>query len=116
MNEPTNETRRLHRLKDGRIVAGVCTGLAAYAGIDATLIRLGFALLTAFGGLGVLLFQCAWIVIPMRPMASRSPGPSSASVGPDYASLLLRAQYGRTQSSLCRGGVCPLCWGSPPAG
>jgi phage shock protein C len=64
MNEPTNQTRRLYRLKGGRIVAGVCTGLAAYVGIDATLIRIGFALLTAFGGLGVLLYLCAWIVIP----------------------------------------------------
>ncbi len=64
MNEPINETKRLDRLKDGRIVAGVCTGVAAYVGIDATLIRLGFALLTAFGGLGVPLYLCAWIVIP----------------------------------------------------
>jgi phage shock protein PspC (stress-responsive transcriptional regulator) len=28
------------------------------------LIRLGFALLTAFGGLGVLLYLCVWIVLP----------------------------------------------------
>ena len=55
MNEPINGTKRLYRLKDGRIVAGVCAGLAAYLGIDATLIRLGFALLTVFGGLGALL-------------------------------------------------------------
>jgi len=63
MNEPINGAKRPYRLNDGRIVAGVCTGLAAYAGIDATLIRLGFALLTVFGGLGVLLYLCAWIVI-----------------------------------------------------
>jgi phage shock protein C len=64
MNEPTNGTKRLYRLKDGRIVAGVSAGLAAYVGTDANLIRLGFALLTAFGGIGVLLYLCAWIVIP----------------------------------------------------
>ena len=64
MNEPINGTKRLYRLKDGRIVAGVCAGLAAYLGIDATLVRLGFALLTVFGGLGALLYLCAWIVIP----------------------------------------------------
>jgi len=39
-------------------------GLAAYAGIDATLVRLGFALLPVFGSLGVLIYLCAWIVIP----------------------------------------------------
>jgi phage shock protein C len=64
MNEPSNGTKRLYRLKDGRIVAGVCTGLAAYFGIDATLVRLAFALCTVFGGLGILLYLCAWIVIP----------------------------------------------------
>jgi len=64
MNEPANGTKRLYRLEDGRIAAGVCTGLAAYIGIDATLLRLGFALLTAFGGVGALLYLCAWIVIP----------------------------------------------------
>jgi len=64
MNEPINGTKRLYRLKAGRIVAGLCAGLAAYLGIDATLVRLGFALLTVFGGLGALLYLCAWIVIP----------------------------------------------------
>jgi len=28
------------------------------------LIRLGFALLTVFGGLGALLYLCAWVVVP----------------------------------------------------
>ena len=64
MNEPTNGTKRLYRLKDGRVVAGVCAGLAASVGIDVTLIRLGFALLTVFGGLGVLLYLGLWIVVP----------------------------------------------------
>jgi phage shock protein PspC (stress-responsive transcriptional regulator) len=45
-------------------VAGVCAGLAAYFGVDPTLVRLGFALVTIFGGLGVLLYLCAWVVIP----------------------------------------------------
>jgi phage shock protein PspC (stress-responsive transcriptional regulator) len=65
MNEPHNgSTKRLYRIRDGRIIAGVCAGLAAYFGIDPTLVRLAFALLTAFGGLGVLLYLGAWIVIP----------------------------------------------------
>ncbi len=68
-NRPTNETisngtKRLYRAREGRVVAGVCAGLAAYFGIDPTLVRLAFALLTVFGGAGVLLYLCAWIVIP----------------------------------------------------
>jgi phage shock protein C len=65
MNEPSNNgTKRLIRPKDGRVVSGVCAGLAAYFGVDPTLVRLAFALLTVFGGLGVLLYLFAWVVIP----------------------------------------------------
>ena len=65
MNEPSsNGTKHLYRLRDGRVVAGVCAGLAAYFAVDPTLVRLAFALLTVFGGAGILLYLCAWIVIP----------------------------------------------------
>lgn len=65
MNEPNNSgTKRLHRVREGRVIAGVCAGLASYFGVDPTLVRLAFALVTVFGGFGVLLYLCAWIVIP----------------------------------------------------
>src|SRR5260370_7282669 len=65
MNEPNNgATKRLYRIRDGRVIAGVCAGLAAYFGVDPTLVRLAFALLTVFGGVGVLLYLGAWLVIP----------------------------------------------------
>ncbi len=65
MNEPSsNGTKRLHRAREGRVVAGVCAGLAVYFGVDPTLVRLAFVLVTLFGGLGVLFYLCAWIVIP----------------------------------------------------
>jgi phage shock protein PspC (stress-responsive transcriptional regulator) len=65
MTEPSsNGTKRLFRMRVGRVVAGVCAGLAAYFGIDPTLVRLAFALFTIFGGAGVLLYLVAWIVIP----------------------------------------------------
>ena len=65
MNEPSNNgTKRLYRVREGRVIAGVCAGLAAYFAVDPTLVRLAFALITVFGGFGVLLYLCAWIVIP----------------------------------------------------
>jgi phage shock protein C len=64
MNEPSSGTKHLYRIRDGRLVAGVCAGLAAYFGIDPTLVRLGFVFLTVFGGFGVLLYLGAWLVIP----------------------------------------------------
>jgi phage shock protein PspC (stress-responsive transcriptional regulator) len=55
---------RLVRPRDGRMVAGVCAGLAAHFGIDVNLIRLGFAVFTIFWGLGALIYLIAWAVIP----------------------------------------------------
>jgi phage shock protein PspC (stress-responsive transcriptional regulator) len=65
MTEPNiNPGKRLYRTREGRVVAGVCTGIAAYFGIDPTLVRLAFAVLTIFGGAGILIYLIAWIVIP----------------------------------------------------
>jgi len=60
-----NGSKRLVRTRDGRIVAGVCSGLAVYFGIDANLIRLITAVLTVFtGGFGALAYLAAWAVVP----------------------------------------------------
>jgi phage shock protein C len=56
--------RTLERQREGRMLAGVCAGLAAYFGIDVTLVRLGFAVFTIFWGLGALIYLIAWAVIP----------------------------------------------------
>ncbi len=65
MTEPNSTgNKRLYRIRDGRVVAGVCAGIAAYFGVDPTLVRLAFALFTIFGGAGILLYLVAWIVIP----------------------------------------------------
>jgi phage shock protein C len=60
-----NGSKQLVRTRDGRIVAGVCSGLAEYFGIDANLIRAIVAVLTVFtGGFGALAYLAAWIVVP----------------------------------------------------
>jgi phage shock protein PspC (stress-responsive transcriptional regulator) len=60
----SNGAKRLYRKPEGRIVAGVCTGLADYFGVDVTIIRLVFAALTVFGGAGALLYVIAWALVP----------------------------------------------------
>jgi len=55
---------RLIRVKNGRLVAGVCTGLAAYFKVDVTLIRLVFGVVTFVWGLGALLYVAAWAIVP----------------------------------------------------
>ncbi|HEY6495159.1 MAG TPA: PspC domain-containing protein [Trebonia sp.] len=56
--------KRLLRPRNGRMVAGVCAGLADYFGIDVNLVRLGFGVFTVFYGLGVLVYVIAWAVLP----------------------------------------------------
>ncbi|MFG1879374.1 PspC domain-containing protein [Sphaerisporangium sp. NPDC049003] len=57
-------TKELRRTREGRIVAGVCSGAAEFVGIDANIIRLGLAVATFFGGLGVGIYAVAWLLIP----------------------------------------------------
>jgi len=56
--------KRLLRLRQGRMVAGVGVGLAAYFGVDVNLVRLAFGVLTIFYGLGILIYLIAWAILP----------------------------------------------------
>lgn len=44
-----------------RVIAGVCGGLASTLGVDATLVRLVFAILSLAGGAGILLYFALWV-------------------------------------------------------
>jgi phage shock protein C len=58
--------KKLYRSKKERIIAGVCGGIAEYAEIDVTLIRLIWALSVLFGGFGILAYLIAWVIIPKK--------------------------------------------------
>ena len=62
---PNAGPRRLTRSQDDRWVAGVCGGVARYAGIDANLVRLVVVLGTIFGfGSLFVAYVVAWILMP----------------------------------------------------
>jgi phage shock protein PspC (stress-responsive transcriptional regulator) len=49
-----------------RIVGGVCSGLAAYFGVDALLVRIGFVILALIPpgiGIGVILYLVLWFLM-----------------------------------------------------
>jgi phage shock protein C len=56
--------KRLERKLKGRMLAGVCAGLAEYLGVDPTLVRVIFAVLAFFGGTGLVAYLVAWALIP----------------------------------------------------
>jgi signal transduction histidine kinase len=59
--------RRLYRRADDKLVAGVAAGLAEHLRLEPTVVRIAFAVLAAFGGLGILLYAAFWAVVPMAP-------------------------------------------------
>src|SRR6202044_3856320 len=63
-NNGSGGKRLLLRPRKGRLVAGVCVGLADYFGGDVNLVRLGFGIFTVFWGLGLLIYGLAWLVLP----------------------------------------------------
>lgn len=56
--------KKLYRSEKNRKLAGVCGGVAEYFNLDATLIRLGIALLTCFWATGLIVYIVAAFVIP----------------------------------------------------
>ncbi len=56
--------KKLERKISGRWIAGVCAGLADYTGMDVSLIRVIFAVLILFSGLGAIAYVLAWALVP----------------------------------------------------
>jgi len=56
--------KRLIKSKN-KVFAGVCGGLAEYFGLDYTLTRLAYSLLTIFTAFaGVIVYLILWIIMP----------------------------------------------------
>lgn len=67
-----NEPKKLYRVKEGQIIAGVATGLARYFNVDTVLVRVVFIALVFAGGSGVLLYIILAIIIPEEPKSTTS--------------------------------------------
>ena len=61
--------QRLYRSQHDRLVAGVAGGIANYFGVDPTLVRLAWLLLTVFalGPLALLIYLGCWLIMPQEP-------------------------------------------------
>jgi len=60
----TKGDKRYYRDMDSKMLAGVCSGLAAYTGIDVTIIRVIFVALAFAYGSAVLAYIIMWFVAP----------------------------------------------------
>lgn len=55
---------KLTRPKEGRLLGGVCAGIARNIDVDVTLVRIVAAALILFAGAGPLIYLVAWAIIP----------------------------------------------------
>lgn len=100
------------RSEHDRVVAGVCGGIAAALGVDATLVRLVFAVLALAGGAGILLYLALWVsasgrrrpfgvaLVALATMAILFalglPGSAVLGIGLMVAGIVLLARRGAT--------------------
>lgn len=56
--------KKLCKINDGKMVDGVCGGIAEYFNIDPTIVRLAWVVFTAAGGSGFLAYIIAAIIMP----------------------------------------------------
>lgn len=60
--------KTLYRARSGRIIAGVCAGMAKYMNLDPTIVRLIIVAMSLFFGGGVLLYIVSIFIIPEEPI------------------------------------------------
>ena len=56
----------LRRSVSDRWIGGVCGGIAPTLGLESWVLRLLIAVLTLFGGIGVLVYLLLWIFVPQE--------------------------------------------------
>jgi phage shock protein C len=60
-------TKKLYKSRTDVKLDGVCSGIANYFGLDPTIVRIGWVVLTFFGGSGILAYIICALVIPREP-------------------------------------------------
>jgi signal transduction histidine kinase/phage shock protein PspC (stress-responsive transcriptional regulator) len=73
----------LRRPRAGRVLGGVCAGLAAHLGVAAWQVRVAMAALALFGGAGVAVYVFWWLTVP-----AGDPRDAAAQVRPAAVSRL----------------------------
>ena len=104
--------KKLYRLRNDRVLAGVASGLARHFKTDPVLIRVLFIALALAGGGGVLAYIIMWAIVPEEPYAFQTFGDANASSEPMSASnspgsIEPNATDSR-QGSIIAGGVLIL--------
>jgi phage shock protein PspC (stress-responsive transcriptional regulator) len=87
-DQATDPVRHLYRIEDGALLRGVCNGLGAYFGVDVSLIRIAFVVLTLFtAGTMALVYLAMVFIIPVADTPDKK---AAAFGGPSTAQEFIR--------------------------
>ncbi|HTK81468.1 MAG TPA: PspC domain-containing protein [Bacteroidota bacterium] len=59
--------KRLYKSRQNKVIDGICGGIAEYFGVDPTIVRILWVLITLLGGSGLILYIIAMIIMPVNP-------------------------------------------------
>lgn len=62
-----NDTKKLYRSREDRMVFGLCGGLGEYFEVDPVLVRIIFVFVTFAGGAGILAYLIMSFIVPLAP-------------------------------------------------
>ena len=65
----SNEARRLYRSRDERMFSGVCGGIGEFLGIDPSIVRITFVLVTFVWLFTPLLYLILMLIVPEAPVS-----------------------------------------------
>lgn len=72
------QTKRLFRSSKNKVIGGVCGGLGDYLNVDPVLLRVVWAVFFFAGGVGLLAYIIAWIIMP-EDTSSETQGHTASS-------------------------------------
>ena len=64
--------KRLYRIEEGKMLCGVCGGIAEFFNIDPTVVRLAWAIFSCMAGSGILAYIIAAVIMPVKPIGIES--------------------------------------------
>src|SRR5579863_1233261 len=67
---PYEDSRRLYRAANQKVLGGVCAGLANYLKLDPVVVRILFLLICVTWGFGILLYIVLWAVLPTKTLTT----------------------------------------------
>ena len=59
--------KKLYKLDEGKMIDGVCGGVAEYLNVDPTVVRVLWVVFSLSGGAGILAYIICALIIPRKP-------------------------------------------------